>query len=109
MLQHLLDTYASETNKTASVWNQFADLDLSYRPHPRSSNVGDIMTHQLLSERRFFAEFLGLPEPPSNAVLPGDKTVAAFSARLVELARPRLTLLAAQNNAWWTESARFFV
>lgn len=108
LLQHVLDIYAGETNKTASVWNQFADGDLGYRPHPRSSTAGEVMSHQLLSERRFFAEFLGLPEPPANAVLPADKAVPAFSARLVELARPRLNFLAAQSNSWWLETTRFF-
>jgi len=49
LLQHLLDTYASETNKVISVWVAFADLELGYRPHPRSTSVGDIMKHQLLS------------------------------------------------------------
>ena len=61
LLQHALDTYASETNKVASVWREFRDDDLAYRPHPRASSVGDIFKHQLLSERRFFGEFSGSP------------------------------------------------
>jgi hypothetical protein len=52
VFQHLLDTYASETSKVLSVWRQFSDEDLSYRPHVRSSSVLDILKHQLLSERR---------------------------------------------------------
>ena len=56
--QHLVDTYASETNKTVSVWRTFTDADLVWRPHPSSSTVEEIMKHQLLSERRFFGEFL---------------------------------------------------
>jgi hypothetical protein len=32
--QHVVDTYASETNKTAPVWRMFADADLGWRPHP---------------------------------------------------------------------------
>jgi hypothetical protein len=28
LLQHVLDTYASETNKVISVWDTFADSDL---------------------------------------------------------------------------------
>src|SRR5579863_4674180 len=63
LLQHALDTYASETNKTASVFGQFTESDFSFRPHPRSSTTLDIFRHQILSERRFFAEFLGSPEP----------------------------------------------
>ena len=64
IFQHLLDTYASETNKVASLWSSFAPEDLAYRIHPRSGTVKDVLKHQLLSERRFFAEFLGFPEPP---------------------------------------------
>ena len=62
--QVAIDTYASETDKVAYVWRGFSDADLNWRPHPRSNAVGDIFKHQLLSERRFFGEFLGCPEPP---------------------------------------------
>jgi len=58
VFQHLLDTHASETSKVFSVWRQFSEDDLSFRPHARSSSVLDIFKHQLLSERRFFGEFL---------------------------------------------------
>jgi hypothetical protein len=63
LFQHLLDTYVSESNKVASTWKQFTDADLGYKPHVRSSSVAEILRHQLLSERRFFGEFLGTPEP----------------------------------------------
>jgi hypothetical protein len=42
IVQHLLDTYASETNKVISVWRCFEPNDLTYRPHPKSSTVADI-------------------------------------------------------------------
>ena len=58
--QHLLDTYASETDKVISVWRSFAQEDMDFRPHPKSSTVADILKHQLLSERRFFGEFAAL-------------------------------------------------
>jgi len=32
VFQHLLDTYASETSKVISVWEQFSRDDLSFRP-----------------------------------------------------------------------------
>jgi hypothetical protein len=63
LFQHLLGTYASETNKVISVWRDFSDGDLYFRPHAKSSTVLEIMKHQLLSERRFFGQFLGVPEP----------------------------------------------
>ena len=106
--QAAVDTYASETNKVASVWRGFSDSDLDWRPHPRSGAVGDILRHQLLSERRFFGEFLGCPEPPPDAVLPAAFTVDASIQRLGQLARRRLPFLAAQEEAWWLERVRFF-
>jgi uncharacterized damage-inducible protein DinB len=106
--QHALDTYASETNKVVSTWRGFLDSDLSYRPHPKSSTVLEILRHQLLSERRFFGEFLGCPEPPAEQVLPEEATVAAFCRRMGELTRPRLEFLAAKDQAWWLTVVPFF-
>src|SRR5689334_9181529 len=101
ILQHLLKTYASEINKLNSVWHEFAEEDLAFKPHPRSTTVREIMEHELLSERRFFAEFLGLPEVPANEVLPPDRTPQAFATRMVELSRERLQFLAKQDEDWW--------
>ena len=108
IFQHALDIYAGETNKVVSVWRVFRDEDLEFRAHPRSTTVADIFKHQLLSERRFFGEFLGAPEPVAAAVLPGEITVEACSRRLVELAAPRLDFLAARDAAWWLEPVNFF-
>jgi uncharacterized damage-inducible protein DinB len=106
--QHALSTYASETNKVASVWRQFGDGDLTFRPHPRSSTVGDIVKHQLLSERRFFGEFIGTPEPAPGDVLPAALTVAAAIDRLASLARSRLGELAPRHGDWWLARVPFF-
>jgi len=108
IFQHLLKTYASEINKLNSVWHEFVDDDLSFKPHPRSTTVREIMEHELLSERRFFAEFLGLPEVPANEVLPQDRTPQAFAARMVELSRERLHFLAKQTEDWWLTVVPFF-
>ncbi|MBZ5726909.1 MAG: DinB family protein [Acidobacteriia bacterium] len=108
VFQHLVDTYASETNKTASLWRLFTAEDLLWRPHPRSSTVEEIMKHQLLSERRFFSEFLSFPEPPAAEVLPAGRTPEAFTARLVELAIRRLAPLAARGEADWLQPVNFF-
>jgi len=108
VFQHLLNTYASETNKVCSVWLQFSIEDMRFRPHDRSSTVEDIMKHQLLSERRFFGEFLGLPEPDASEVLPNKSTPQAYANRLVELAVPRLNFIADKNQMWWLEQKPFF-
>jgi uncharacterized damage-inducible protein DinB len=108
LLQHVLDTYASETNKVISVWATFVDSDLGYRPHPNSSSVADIMKHQLLSERRFFAEFLGLPEVAADHVLPQQLVVKSFNARMLDLAQPRLEFMAERDEEWWRTVVPFF-
>lgn len=106
--QHVVKTYASEINKLNSVWNEFDEDGLTFKPHPRSSTVQEIMQHELLSERRFFGEFLGLPEVPANEVLPDDHTPQAFAARMVELSRRRLQFLATQTEDWWLAVVPFF-
>jgi uncharacterized damage-inducible protein DinB len=106
--QHLVQTYASETNKTASVWRMFNAGDLAWRPHPRSSSVEEILKHQLLSERRFFAEFLGSAEPPAAEILPAERTIEGYTQRLVELAFARLPWLSATSQEEWLRTAPFF-
>jgi uncharacterized damage-inducible protein DinB len=104
----LLDTYASESNKVVSTWNEFSEKDLDFRPHPKSTSVRDIMKHQLLSERRFFAEFLGAPEPPPAEILPSELTRENCVRRFVELAKARLSFFAEQTEQWWHEKRPFF-
>jgi hypothetical protein len=106
--QHLLDTYASETNKVVSVWLAFETQDLVFRPHEKSSSVEDIMKHQLLSERRFFGGFLRAPEAAPEGVLSELHTPADYAGRLVELARLRLAYLAPKTESWWLETVPFF-
>jgi uncharacterized damage-inducible protein DinB len=106
--QHLLETYASECNKVVSTWREFHDADLDYKPHPRSSSVREILKHQLLSERRFFGEFLNTPEPAPGLVLPAAITLETATARFVELAKARLEFFARQEEGWWMTVVPFF-
>lgn len=110
IFQHLVDTYASETNKTAAIWAELRDDQLEFKPHSKSGSVREILAHQILSERRFFAEFIGLTEPPPATLLPaGDKPGArAYSDRYVELAKARLPALAAGDDAYWLTPVTFF-
>jgi uncharacterized damage-inducible protein DinB len=110
ILQHLVDTYASETNKLAALWSELQDDQLEFRLHPRSSSVRQILTHQILSERRFFAEFIGLVEPPVEGLLPAGDTppVQAYVERVLKLARARLAPLADADESFWLASVPFF-
>src|SRR5437773_9868884 len=105
IFQHALQTYASETNKTASMWRAVPDDLLDFKPHEKTNPIRTIMDHQLLSERRFFAQFVGTEEPPVEELLPaGDKpTVAAYIDKCVWLAKCRMPQLAKGSTAWWLE------
>src|ERR1700735_2151660 len=113
LTQHLLDTYASETNKVAAIWHAFTDADLTFRPQERASAVADILKHQVLSERRFFAEFLGAPDPPPPGPAPrhaldrrGDHAVRASRPRSPADTRHRHGILVARTRPVLRRSAR---
>lgn len=108
LLQHALDTYVSETNKVGAVWSCFTDADLAFKPHAKSASVGEILKHQLLSERRFFGEFLGSSEPPADRVVPAPLTLSAAVERQRSLASSRLAFIASRDEPWWTEQVPFF-
>jgi uncharacterized damage-inducible protein DinB len=110
VFQHVVTTYASEVNKTASVWRAVPDELLDFKPHPKANTVRAILAHQLLSERRFFAEFAGLDEPAVEELLPpGERpTVQDYIQKYVFLARRRLPQLARGTTAWWLEEREFF-
>jgi uncharacterized damage-inducible protein DinB len=110
VFQHLLTTYASETNKTASVWRAVPDEKLDFKPHEKTNTVRTILVHQLLSERRFFAQFVGTEEPPVEDLLPpgGQPPASAYIERYVRFAARRLPQFAAGTTAWWLEDRPFF-
>jgi uncharacterized damage-inducible protein DinB len=110
IFQHVLQTYTSETNKTASVWHAVLDNFLDFKPHDKTNSIRTILVHQLLSERRFFAQFVGTHEPPVEELLPpGDApAVAAYIEKYIGLARKRLPQFAQGTTAWWLELRPFF-
>ena len=68
MFQHIVDTYASETNKTASMWRAVPEELLDFRPHDKCNPIRAILVHQLLSERRFAGQIVRgrMPKGLSN-------------------------------------------
>lgn len=109
IFQHLLDTYASETNKTASVWRAVPEKLLDFQPAEKTNPIRGILVHQILSERRFFSQFIGTVEPAAEELLPGaEACVDDYVARYVGLAKARLPQLATQTSAWWLEERPFF-
>ena len=89
--RHTVTTYASETNKTVSVWEAVPDTLLDFKPHARVNAIRTILVHQILSGRRFFAQFVGLSEPAAESLLPpGAPGKAPTTAEYVDRAKSRV-------------------
>lgn len=102
----LVETYGTERIKTLSVWSQFADHEMSYRPEPRARTPHEHMVHQCAGEDAWMRGMLGidLGEPP----LPPEETRLAFLRRYAAASGRRLDQLAARPDAWFEEPTRFF-
>jgi uncharacterized damage-inducible protein DinB len=110
IFQHLVQTYASETNKTVSMWRAVPEDFLDFKPLEKTNSIRTIMVHQILSEQRFFAQFVGTEEPPVEELLPpGDKPAAqAYIEKYLGLAKRRLPQFARGTTSWWLELRPFF-
>ena len=110
IFQHVITTYVSEANKTVSVWRAIPDELLEFKPHEKTNPLRTILVHQLLSEQRFFGQFVGTEEPPVEELLPaGEKpAVNAYVDKYLWLVRRRLPQLAAATTSWWLEAREFF-
>jgi len=110
LFQHVVVTYASETNKTVSLWRAVPEDCLDYKPHDKTNTIRTILVHQLLSERRFFAQFVSTQEPAVEELLPpGDRPVVqAYIDKYLGLARRRLPQFAAASVGWWLTPMPFF-
>ena len=110
IFQHVLTTYASEANKTVSIWRAVPDDLLDFKPHEKTNPIRTILVHQLLSERRFFAQFVGTEEPPVEELIPvGEKPVVqAYIDKYLWLVRQRFPQLDAGTTSWWLEQRNFF-
>ncbi len=102
----LLDTYETERLKTLSVWSQFREQDLGFRPEPRARSPLEHMVHQCVSEDAWFRSMLGidLGVPP----LPAEETRLDFFRRYAEASGRRLERLRGMPEEWFEGMARFF-
>jgi len=105
----LVETYATERVKVVSVWSEFRDEDLPFRPHagdPRGRSVHEQMVHQCVSEDLWFRNMLGIDvgAPP----LPKTETRVEFMERYAEDSGKRLAALRAKEEDWWEGVTNFF-
>ena len=107
--EFLVDTYATERLKVVSVWSEFRDSDLVFRPNPtdtRGRSVHEQMVHQCVSEDLWFRNMLGIDvgAPP----LPAEETRLGFIRRYAEDSGKRLEALRAKEELWWEGQTKFF-
>lgn len=105
----LVETYASERLKVVSVWSEFRDEDMEFRPKlndPRGRSLHEQMVHQCVSEDLWFRTMLGIDvaAPP----LPSVETPKEFIQRYVQDSGKRLDALEAKAEDWWESETNFF-
>jgi len=105
----LIETYATEREKVLSVWSQFCDEDLAWRPpdpQRRGRSVLEQFVHQCVSEDLWFKNMLGIDL--ALAPLPANETRLEFLRVYADRSEKRLQRLREQPEAWWTGETNFF-
>ena len=105
----LVETYATERVKVVSVWCEFLDADMDFRPRlddQRGRSVREQMIHQCVSEDLWFRTMLGIDVTTSP--LPASETRNEFIRRYVQDSSKRLELLSARAEDWWESQTKFF-
>jgi len=105
----LVETYETERVKVVSVWSEFRDEDLPFRPNPqdrRGRSVHEQMVHQCVSEDLWFRNMLGIDvgAPP----LPSPETRLGFMQRYADFSAKRLAALKSKDEAWFEGETSFF-
>jgi uncharacterized damage-inducible protein DinB len=105
----LVQTYATERVKVVSVWSEFCDDEMEFRPRendPRGRSVQEQMVHQCVSEDLWFRTMLKIDvgAPP----LPKEETRVGFVRRYAEDSGKRLAELQKKAESWWEQETHFF-
>lgn len=105
----LIETYATEREKVLSVWAQFEERDLSWRPpddRKRGRSVREQFVHQCVSEDLWFKNMLGIDL--SAKPLPEVETRMEFMRIYADRSEKRLAALKETSEEWWNYTAIFF-
>lgn len=105
----LVETYATERVKVLSVWSEFRDEEMKFRPRegdPRGRSVHEQMVHQCVSEDLWFRTMLKIDvgAPP----LPKEERRPAFVRQYAEDSGKRLAVLQGKEEGWWESETNFF-
>lgn len=105
----LVETYETERVKVVSVWSEFREEELEFRPKPddpRGRSVREQMIHQCVSEDLWFRNMLGIEV--GSPALPAEETRIAFIERYVEFSEKRTKALRGKDEAWYEGETKFF-
>lgn len=102
----LVETYRTERIKTLSVWSQFDDSDLEFRPEPRARTPHEHMVHQCVSEDNWMKNMLGI-DTKENA-LPSRESKLEFIKWYAKVSQLRLKQLQSKSDDWFAETTAFF-
>jgi uncharacterized damage-inducible protein DinB len=102
----LAETYRTETIKTLSVWSQFGDSDMEFRPEPRARTPHEHMVHQCVSEDNWMKNMLGIET--NEPALPPVESRIEFIKWYGKLSQSRLAQLLSKSDDWFEEVTRFF-
>jgi uncharacterized damage-inducible protein DinB len=102
----LLDSYETERLKTLSVWSQFGDGEMAYRPAPLARSPHEQMVHQCVSEDTWMRTMLGIDT--GEPALPDSESRLDFLRHYARLSGRRLELLQERPEEWFPGTTTFF-
>jgi len=102
----LIETYQTERIKTLSVWSQFAEDDMEFRPEPRARTPHEHMVHQCVSEDNWLKNMLGIDT--GEPALPPVESKIEFIKWYAKLSRIRQEQLLSKSEDWFEEVTKFF-
>ena len=102
----LLDTYDTERLKTLSIWSQFTDGDMEFRPAPVIRTPHEQMVHQCMSEHNWMVNMLGIDV--GAPAVPAKETRLDFLRHYADVSQKRLTLLRQKPDEWFQQVTKFF-
>jgi len=102
----LLDTYDTERLKTLSIWSQFTDGDMEFRPAPLIRTPHEQMVHQCMSEHNWMVNMLGIDV--GAPAVPAKETRLDFLRHYADVSQKRLTLLRQKPDEWFQQVTKFF-
>jgi len=102
----LVETYRTERIKTLSVWSQFDDKEMEFRPEDRARTPHEHMVHQCVSEDNWMEKMLGIDV--NEPALPSVENRIEFIKWYAALSEIRLKDLGTKPDEWFEEETKFF-